>query len=56
MASGALVQFIQELVQNNYDDMAIINETRLRFGVKVSERTLNEIRDMDTDENNYDIY
>ncbi len=52
--SGELFTFIQELVDNNYDDMTIINETRVRFGVRLTERYLDTMREEASLDSTYD--
>lgn len=52
--SGQFAQFIQELVDNNYDDMMIINETKARFGVRVTPEYIDSLREEASLDSTYD--
>lgn len=52
--SGQFIQFIQELVDNNYDDMMIINETTARFGIRVTPEYIDSLREQASFDSNYD--
>lgn len=52
--SGQFAQYIQELVDNNCDDMTIINETKIRFGVRITPEYIDSLREHASLDSTYD--
>jgi hypothetical protein len=52
--SGQFAQFVQEMVDNNVDDMTIINETKVRFGIRITEDYIDSLREHASLDSTYD--
>jgi hypothetical protein len=52
--SGQFIQFVQEMIDNNADDMYIINETTVRFGVRITTDYIDSLREHASLDSTYD--
>lgn len=52
--SGQFVHFVQEMVDNNADDMTIINETKVRFGIRITPDYIDSLREHASLDSTYD--
>lgn len=52
--SGQFAQFVQEMVDSNYDDMTIINETKVRFGIPITLEYIDSLREHASLDSTYD--